>query len=159
MALTLEDANKTWQRVNIALANARPDVVAAFAALKHYLAQDKRNPQMQFVSILSGSVDDAGGQVLADAACKLVGLYLKKQATATDVYLALFDDATNDAGGDTDHRFSFPLLVASEVKYFTDGEGFALAAGLVAKAYTDATGTTDSADTDTPNGFALVIAA
>jgi hypothetical protein len=159
MAIALEDANKVWQRVNIALANARPDVVAQFAALKRYLAQDKRNPTLQFVAINNTSIDDSGGQAAMDAPCKLHGLYLKKAATATDVYVAIFDDAANDAGGDTDHRISLPFQTASEVKTFIDGEGLALAAGCVVKAYTDATGTTDSTDTDCPSGFAILGAA
>ena len=161
MALSLESSLYVWQKVRNsadALA-ADPVAVATFKALKEDLATVGGNPDLQFVPINATDVDDASGKVLADVACKLYGVFLKKQATATDAYLVLFDDATDDTGGATDARVSIGLIDSSQQVFAIYPNGISLAAGLVAKSYTDYDGTTDSADTDTPNGFAIIGAA
>jgi hypothetical protein len=160
MALSLEDGNKVWQRVKIALADANPATQMAFAGLKTWLAQQKGNPQLQFVPFLSTSVDDAGGHDLGiDAACRVYAFWGKKAATATDVYLYIFDDATNDAGAGTDGRANLVFLEASKEAFAIYPSGIPIVDGVVVKAYTDFDGTTDSTDTDCPNGFVILGAA
>jgi hypothetical protein len=121
-----------------------------------HLASNKGNPDLAFLPITATSIDDAGGQVLVDAACTLYAVYGKKAATATDVYLGIFDDAADDAGAGTDGRVILPFLVSGEESFWFSPNGLPMAAGVVAKAYTDFDGTTDSTDTDCPNGFAIV---
>src|SRR5882672_2511842 len=137
MALAVENSNKVWQKVKIALADANPVAQNAFLELKKYLATQGRNPDLQIVLIDSTLTDDAGGQDSGiDAACTVYGAWVKKPKTATAAYTALFDDATDDAGAGTDGRFSIGLLgsttVAQEV-FVIYPYGLALTAGLVIK--------------------------
>jgi hypothetical protein len=48
-----------------------------------------------------------------------------------------------------------PFLLANSEQLFIDVNGLPMATGIVAKAYTDYDGTTDSTDTDCPNGFVI----
>lgn len=156
MSLSVENANLVRQKVKIALANAHPMTQAAFEAFQKYMATQKGNPDLQFIPFVGTSIDDAGGQVLADAACTVYGVWGKKAATATDVYLVLLDDATDDSGGATDARLSVAFLESGEEGLLLFPKGLTMAAGVVAKAYTDYDGTTDSSAGDCPDGFIIV---
>jgi hypothetical protein len=160
-AFAFETPNKVWQRVKIALGNSTNGGVneviqRELDALKLYLATQAGNPDLQFLPYVSTSVDDAGGQLLATGAARILAIYGKKLATETDVYLVSFDDATDDAGAGTDGRTVQPFLEASEESLFISPKGVILAAGLVMKAYTDFDGTSDSSAADCPNGFVIV---
>lgn len=161
MALSLQNSNLVWQKAKIALDSlgAGPVATAALRALKEKLAGVGGNPDLQFVAIDATAIDDASGSVLADAACKVYGVYAKKTATATDVYLAILDDATDDTGVATDVRAIIPFLEASHEAIVIDPAGVAMGTGVVAKTYTDWDGTTDSAAGDSPNGFVIIGAA
>lgn len=161
MSLSLENSNLVWQKVKASLDSLGADsvTIAAMKALKEKLAGVGGNPDLQFVAIAATSVDDASGSVLADAACKLYAVFGKKQATATDVYLSILDDATDDTGVATDVRVILPFLAASHPALFIEASGLDMATGVVAKAYTDWDGTTDSSSADTPNGFIIIGAA
>lgn len=156
MALTVENANKVWEKAKAALAGASPVAQAQFKALKLWLATQKNIQELAILPFVSTSVDDATGQVLVDAACTVYGMYSKKLNTATDVYIELFDDATDDAGAGTDGRVVLPHLVGNDECVFVSPQGLPMAAGVVAKAYTDFDGTTDSSSADCPNGFVIV---
>lgn len=156
MALTTESAGRVRQKTKEF--SKSPGIFYALKSLFLHLAANKGNPDLAFLPITSTSIDDSGGQVLVDAACTLYAVYAKKLATATDVYLAIFDDATDDAGAGTDGRIVLPFLAASEESFWMNPNGLTMATGVVAKAYTDFDGTTDSTDTDCPNGFAIVAA-
>jgi hypothetical protein len=155
MALSLEDGNKVWQKVNKALADAEPAAVFAFRGLKQWLAEQKGNPQLQFVTIDGTVIDTAtnGQDHGIDAAHRIYGLYLKKANTATDTYFAVYDDATNVSGGATDARMSIGLLEAKETFIGVYPDGLVMADGLISKGWTDFDGTTDANEADTPNGF------
>ena len=157
MALTTESAGKVRQKTKEF--SKSPGIFYALKSLFLHLVANKGNPDLAFLPITATAIDDAGGQVLVDAACTLYAVYGKKAATATDVYLAIFDDATDDAGAGTDGRLVMPFLTTGCEGFWMDPNGVAMAAGVVAKAYTDFDGTTDSTDTDCPNGFAIVAAA
>ena len=157
MALTTESAGLVRQRSREF--SKSPGIFYMLKQLFLYLAANKGNPDLAFLPITSTSIDNAGGQVLVDAACVVYAVYGKKAATATDVYLVLFDDATDDTGAGTDGRVVIPFLAASEEGFYFNPTGLSMATGIVAKAYTDFDGTTDSTDTDCPDGFVIVAAA
>jgi len=161
MALSLENSNLVWQKTKIALdaLAAGPVANAAFRALKEKLAGVGGNPNLQFIPFEGTAADDASGTILADVACKVYGIYTKKTATATDAYLAILDDATDDTGVATDVRMILPLLEASHEITVIDPAGIAMGTGVVAKSYTDWDGTTDSSAGDAPNGFIIIGAA
>ena len=157
MALTVEAAGKVRQRARETTRN--PGIYHILKAFFLNHAANKKNADLYLAPILSTSIDDAGGQVLVDAACTLYAVYGKKAATATDVYLVLLDDATDDSGGATDARLSMAFLASEDEQIFVNPNGIAMAAGVVAKAYTDYDGTTDSTAADCPTGFCIVGAA
>lgn len=154
MALTLESAGRVRQKARLYVQS--PAILMSLKALFLFLATTKKNPDLAFEPFTSTSIDDAGGEVLVDAACTLYAVYGKKRNTGTDAYLVLFDDATDDAGGATDARVVLPFLVGEHEAFAIFPNGVALAAGLVAKSYTDFDGTTDSTAGDAPDGFAIV---
>lgn len=161
MAISLEAASKVRQKT-YAL-GLDPLVYAQLKAFFHYWADHKGNADLQYIPFLGTSIDDSGGQVLADAACTLYAVYSRKgtldqrtAGTATDAYLALFDDATDDAGAGTDGRLTLPSLTASESNFWCSPSGIVCATGVVAKSYTDFDGTTDSSAGDAPNGFVII---
>jgi hypothetical protein len=156
--VVLENANLVWQKTAIALDSlgAKKLTREAFKALKNYLSQEKNIANLQFVPISATDVDDAAGKVLMDGPCRIYGIYLKKQATATDTYLALLNDDTDDASPVTDVRIVLGLQESAETAFAMYASGIAMSVGVVAKAYTEFDGTTDSADTDTPNGFVIL---
>ena len=159
MALVVENANLTWQRVRIALdrMDSHPVAVEAFKALKMYLATQRGNPELQFVAFDNADIDGASGADLGiDAACKVYGFYAKKTATTEDAYIALFDDATDDAGGDTDQRTTLSLLASSEQAFAIHPAGLDMAAGIVVKSYTDINGTTDTTAGSAADGFVVI---
>jgi hypothetical protein len=161
MAISLEDANKVRQKTyGLGL---DPLVYAQLKAFFQYWATHKGNASLQYIPFTSTTIDDAGGQVLADAACTLYFVYGRKgtldqrtAGTATDAYLVMFDDATDDAGAGTDGRLVLPFLNASDSITWSNAVGIPMAAGVVAKAYTDFDGTTDSTAGDAPNGFVII---
>lgn len=161
MAISLQSAGLVRQKVyEQALAPL------AFQVLKAWFqiwSTHKANADLQYIPFVSVTIDDAGGQVLADAACTLYVVYGRKgtldqrtAGTATDSYLAIFDDATDDAGAGTDGRLTLPFLVASESCIWASQDGVIMGTGVVAKAYTDFDGTTDSTAGDAPNGFVII---
>lgn len=159
--VSLEDANLVWQKVNIALDSlgAKSFHRDAFRALKAYLSQVKKNPNLQFVNVIATTIDDANGQVIMDGPCKIYGIYLKKQATSVDVYTAFLNDDTDDASPITDVRVVLGTIDSSEQCAAFYPDGLAMSVGVVGKAYTEFDGTTDSSSADTPNGFVILGAA
>ena len=163
MALTLEVANKAWQRVKIALMNADPAVVRSFKELKAHLAQIKSNPDLQFVAFIDADITGTDGVPIADAAAKMYAIYVKKDGTsgtgtATDAFVKAFDNATVDTTAG-DGRVVLPLLVAGRKQVWIDPDGLDMAAGIVATSHTTYSGTTDSTAGDAGNGFVLLGAA
>ncbi len=158
MAVTYESQGKVRQRAREAVRGT-----GAYFALKAfflYAATRLKNPNMAFLAFDSATIDDAGGQVLADAATTVYFVYAKKRSGVdTDAYLALFDDATDDAGAATDARLSVDLQSGGNEVVVWFPQGIDMATGVVAKSYTDFDGTTDSSAGDAPDGFVIVAAA
>lgn len=161
MALSTENSLLVWQKAKVALEalGASPVEIAMFKALKERLAGVGGNPDLQLVFVSSTDVDDANGKVLADVPCKFYAGYFKKQNNATDCYLAILDDEADDASPVADVRAVVGLIDANERAAIVYPAGMNMAKGIVAKAYTEFDGTTDAADTTTPNGFVIISAA
>lgn len=157
MAISLENPNKTWQRVNIALANASPWAKAQFKALKSALAQDYQNKNLQFVVIDPTNGSDGGNAdtVVADAACKLVGLYVKKGLTTTACFVASSDHASAVQAAKV---HIVHLNAASEEGVLVNPAGHSYATGVVLAGVTAYNGTTKNVIAASPSGFALIAA-
>lgn len=160
-AFSLEDAVKVRQKCYSA--GLDPLVYSQLKAFFQWWSSHKGNAQLQFLPFASTAIDDATGVNLATGVGTLYAIYARKGSldqrtagTATDSYVVVFDDATDDAGAGTDGRLVLPSLVASESTFYCSTSGIPLADGLVVKAYTDFDGTTDSTAGDAPNGFCIV---
>jgi hypothetical protein len=158
MALTTESAGRVRQKTRVYTQS--PAILMALKAVFLYLATTKKNPDLAFLPITGSDADAATGQVLSDSPCIVYAVYGRKPEGAdTDAYLNLFDDATDDAGAATDTRVSIDFQSGGDEAFLIFPQGLDMATGLVAKAYTDYDGTTDSVAGDAPNGFVIVSAA
>lgn len=156
MALSLEDGNKVWQKVTMALTNANPAYQGAFAALKTFLAQQKGNPNLQFVPFTEVQADDADGTGVVDAACKVYGVYVKKESAATNNYFKLYDSATVDTTAG-EQIIAIPLLFLTEEAMELHVDGLTMANGVTVTQHTTSIGVTDGSDGG--NGFIIIGAA
>lgn len=160
MALSTQDINLVKRKVfNYLKGGTRGDVFAfqVFDQLFRYFSQHGANPDLQVVFF-----DNLGADaVVADAACKVYGIYIKKGATGTDSYYKLFDDAATDSSAD-DAKLALGLLTASERQSWANINGLAFAAGVVHGCFTaiaGAAGTTASTSGDGASGFIIIGAA
>ncbi len=156
MALTTESAGRV--RTKAREYTRSPLILNSLKALFMYLSSYKKDTNLAFLPFDSTLIDDATGSVLCDAACTVYAVYGKKRNTATDSYLVIFDDATDDAGAATDARIVLPFLVGNDEAFAVFPAGIAMGTGVVGKAYTDFDGTTDSSAGDAPDGFVIVSA-
>jgi hypothetical protein len=152
-AIAVGDSNLVWQQVKIALANAHPVAQQTFDALRRYLATQGGNPQLQILPFSEADADAAGGTVLATGACKIYGVYCKKVSAATDNYVKVYDDATDDTTAG-DQIIALALLATEEVAFEIHPNGLAFATGVVITQHTTSIGVTDGSDGG--NGFVLV---
>lgn len=153
MALTVESSNKIWQRANAYLSVASPFAQEAFLRLKVFLASQKKNPDLQIFPFSEVDADVAGGTVLLAGACKVYGMYVKKENSATDNFTWLYDDATDDTTA-ANARIQFPLLIANDEQLYMNPAGLDMATGLVITQYTGPLGTTDGSNGGA--GFVIV---
>lgn len=168
MAVSTENSNKVWQKVKASLNTAgasRSSSIAseALAQLKLYLATQKRNPDLQFIPFSAADIDTgADGSVLLSGAGKLYAVWAHRVADVdtTDSFLEVLDDATDNSAPTTDIvaalRFSG---ASSEEAFVIFPEGHILGTGIVVSSTTTAGGTTESAATESADGFCIVGAA
>lgn len=154
MALSIESAGLVRQRVRESTRN--PGIFHLLKAFFLNHAANKKNADLGYVAFTTAGIAADGGVALVDAACKLYVIYGKKANTATDVYVQFLDDASDDTGGATDARVVIPFLEAEKESIWIQPDGLPMAAGVVATAYTDYDGTTDSTASDCPTGFVIV---
>jgi hypothetical protein len=133
MALSLQDGVQVWTKVKNALsaANANPGAQNAFRILREYIATQGGNPQLQFIPI-NGTLSSSDGgasanQVLADTACTLYGVYLKKVGTVETIFKASANATTAATDGTQKYAFSKAAAGDLAVVYPT---GDAVASGL-----------------------------
>lgn len=155
MALAVESSSLVQRK---ALAFARgPYAQKAIDAFFSWWAANKGNADLQLVNYAGADADAATGTDLGiDEAHRVYLFYGKKSATAEDVYLYFFDDATDDAGGATDARGQLLFLEASTECIVAYPSGIPMTTGLVIKAYTDFDGTTDTTAGAAPDGFIII---
>jgi hypothetical protein len=148
MALVTQSGNLVWQKVknylsnvNIASKGANPVSQNAFLALKQYLAQNKRNPDLKFCPV-DGTVNSSDGgntasQVLVDAACTLYAIYLVKKGS-TETIFKWTNHATTAATDGTQDGAICATVAGDVAEIYPDGR--ALSAGLTVTEDTTRTG-------------------
>lgn len=145
-AVTYSTSNAVWQEVKSALMNANPASQMAFAGLKTWLAQQFGNPDLYFYAF--GDINTAIDPDL-DGPYQIYAVWGKKQATATDAFLKVRDNATD--------QIVLPFLIASEEAFaiFPRGHDIADAAGFKLESHTTSAGSTDSTAGDGATGFII----
>jgi hypothetical protein len=152
--LTVESPVTMWDKVDQRLANQAPMSQMLFRAYKSWCMQHLRGISLQLVDF-ANVTDDVNP---LDGAIRIYAIWVKKQATATDAFFKVFDDAATD-GTAGDAIIALPLMDASEGWALFSPDGHPLVDGLVLGAYTafiGANGSTPSTTGDGPNGFMLV---
>lgn len=152
MALSLESANRVRQKAREWTRD--PLIHSALQAFFHRHSQ-KGNADLQLIELDDADLTGTDGVVSADAACVVYVLFVRKRGTATDAYVKLFDDATDD-GTAGDGRVVLPLLEASEDNILFFADGLDMAAGVVSTSHTTYSGTTDSTAGDAGDGFLII---
>lgn len=156
MALSTENANLVWQKVKMALMNANPASQNAFLDLKMYLATQKKNPDLQFISYTAEQAIVDGGTDMVGAASTLYGWYANGRRTTgtTSAFLALHAAATSNATTTTLVTARFKAIGQSFAALFP--AGLAAETGLTISAATAVGGATESATADAADGFVIV---
>jgi hypothetical protein len=151
MALSLQNPLLVKQKT---LADTRkPKIQLLFKALFSYLAQHKGNPDLQLVPFALASSTSI---VIADAACKVVGVYVKKPAgSTTSAFFKLTDDETT-ASATAGALLAELRTNNEELLLFPDG--LAMASGVAVRSDTTSAGATGSVTADQPSGFVIIAA-
>lgn len=153
MSLSTQDPVIAWATLFRMLLSFKPSSQRAFKALKEYLAEQGGNPDLQVVGFGSLSATDL---VIADAACTLYAVVLKKAATATATFSKLTDSATASSDDSSDFVIKSNVSKGETVLVFPTGIAFAN--GIAMQGNTTASGGTSSG-TDACTGICLLGAA
>lgn len=149
MALSLEGINLTKQRARAEI--RAPKIQALLKSLFSYLAQHKGNPDLQFTAFATLTTT---ATVIADAACKLYALFVKKPAASTTAaWVHITNHASTAATTASTMRLYLPTN-NEELLIFPDG--LAMSAGCVIIQVTAAGGDTESAVADRASGWGIV---
>ena len=160
MAISVENANLVWQKVNVALdslgaSGASRDI---FRALKAHLSQVKGNKNLQFVPFTEAQCDAAGGTPIVDAACTLYGVFVKKENEGTDNLFGYYDDATNDTTAANALGFASLKVAKQEVPQIYP-DGLPVATGITVTQYLSSSGIGAGDGSNGGNGFVIIGAA
>lgn len=178
MALTLESAGLTWQRVRIVLdgsgsgtiQGASPGARLVFDGIRKYFAQHKGNPQMQYVefdSVNNGSDGSNAVTVICAGACTLRAFYARKTGAGTAQAWLKMNNSLTVLSGTADAISMSATVQGSELYggYLGPGSsstlassGLPFATGLSLGTTTTGNGTTLSLKADSFNGFCLITA-
>lgn len=154
MALSLEDINKVVRRTRYD--TRKPGVAEALRSLFKHM-QALGNPDLQLKVYDQTSNSDT---VIADVACKLYALYIKKPSgSTTDAWLKGSNHATVAAANGDIVVYLQGTGGGGREYCPVFHDGLLLSTGLTIASHTTVNGSTDSADADSPNGFAIIGAA
>ena len=156
MALALESAGRVRQKTRSLTLD--PSVFLALKGFFQYWATNKQNADLQFVPFSDTQATTTAGAPIVDAPCTVYVQYVKKGSTATDSFLKLFDDITDDSTT-TDSRNAVALLEADEESLLIYPKGLTMAVGVVVSATTALEGSTNSTAGDAGNGWLIIGAA
>jgi hypothetical protein len=154
MVLTLTDANVAFRKARgSSLGAGSQEVLRALSAHINTLG----NPDLQIVPYTTTGAADV---VIANVACKLHAIYMKKPtASTTDAWLKGSDHATvASANGDIVTKLIGTGGGGREY-CVTYADGLALGTGLTIASHTTVNGSTDSAAADSASGFCILSAA
>lgn len=153
MAISTQDSVLAWRNIFNRCHSMKPSTQRVLQALKSFLAQQGNNPDLQVVGFDSLSASET---VIADAACKLYAVVLKKAATATATYSKLTDHATTSSDDSSDFVILSNVSKSEHPLVFPQAVSFAN--GITMQGNTTASGGTTSG-ANACSGFAIIGAA
>lgn len=154
MSVTAQDPVLAWRRVANAIHSFRPSTQALLNGFASWLKQQGGNPDLKFMPFDTLAATET---IVADAACKLYCLVLKKGTVATATFSKLTDSATTSSDDSAD--VVVLQNVANEETVLFWPKGLSLANGATMQGNTTASGGTASGATAGAKGFALLGAA
>lgn len=156
MAITLQDGNLVWQKVNKALADSNPATQEAFRNLKVYMSTQKGNIQLTFLPFTAEQAVTNLGVDLAGQAVTIYGWYVKGRRTSgtTAAFMALHAAADNSATTSTVSTSRFKVLGQYIAQIFP--VGLACETGCTISCATAVGGATESSAADAGDGFVIV---
>lgn len=166
MALSLQDENLVWQKVNKALGNqsggpttgtaANPVMQNGMRALKLQLATSKLAPQLQFVPFSYANITGASGyQPGIATAFHLYGFYVEKSGTGTTGTYFNIDDAASGSSASRREQAYLVNTLDQAMGLFPYGVSFST--DLTFSVTTTSSGTTESTGAgDVIQGFAII---
>lgn len=163
VAKSLEGANLVWQRVQeiMLTKDSSPVTKAAFLrSLKNWLATQKGNVRLQYLSFSAVSVHDVKTvPELSTGGATLYALYAKVTKGSADAISAFkYNDSATACGGANGANMIGGFLFAAdkdEVAVVFQ-PGYPLATGLIVGQETTMAGGTDSSTHGSSTGFAIV---
>lgn len=164
MAIALQTGSQVWQKVknylsavNNSSLGANPTSQNAFLDLRNFLAQDRRNIQLQYIAVDGVYSSSDGGnnssQVLAAFACTLYATYLVKLGSTETIYKASNNATTAATDGTEDHTYA--LTVAGDFFAMYPG-GRAMSSGITVTEDTTRTGSTLTLKANSASGFIII---
>lgn len=151
MALSLENINLVKQRTR--WETRKPGVSENVRALFKHM-ESKGNPDLQFVALNYVPGTD---QVIADVACRLFALYLRKPtASTTDAWVKASDHATTAAANGDVVVKMIGTGGGGQETCVTFPDGLLLGTGLTTASHTTVNGSTDSSAADACAGWAII---
>lgn len=160
VAKSLEGANLVWQRVAefMFTKDGSPVQRAAFLrSLKQWLATQKGNPKLQYVTFTDVTTDAQVVPEVSTGGANIYAIFAKKQNTGTDAYFKVNDSATVSGGANgANVKVTLPLLVGNDEVAVIFQPALIFATGVIVASETTAAGGTDTTTGDGPNGFIIL---
>lgn len=158
MALSTQSANLVRQKVHADTKN--PGVFYALKSLFLHLAANKGNPDLQYCAI-DGNTSASDGsnsanQVLADTACTIYAIYLKKTGSTATWFKATDNATTATTNGGQD--ISHVITTANDEYLFIYPTGHSMANGITVTENTSATGSVLTLKANKIDGFVIISA-
>ncbi len=156
MAIALENANLVWQKARIATMNANPAIQEQLKDLKLYLANQKRNFNLQFVAYSAVDVVTNGGYSPDVDGNTIYAFYAKGRRTTgtTASFLALH--AATDNSATTTTLVTVRFKVTGQEFLTSHPAGLACETELTVSAATTVGGPTESSAADAADGFVII---
>lgn len=156
MAVTPVNALQAREKARFSSRN--PGVFYCLKSFFLHLAANQGNPDLLYVPI-DGQINASDGgntasQVLADAACKLYLLYLKKNGSTATSFKASNNATT--ATTDGTQALGYILTDSAEENLFCFPTGHAFSTGLTVTENTTATGSTLTLAANKIDGFVII---
>lgn len=149
MSISTQSSVLAWPKA-IGRRDRTPFTNLVLKALREYLVAYQGNPDLEVKEFDDLTADS----VIANAACKVYAIILKKQPTATGCFVKGADHASD--AGSTASDLVQELNASGQEAILVYPKGWAQGTGFTVTSHTTADGSTDSTSGDGPDGFVII---